>query len=66
MSEADPPHLMEGVAVVAYDPISATIWDEVPELGTHLRWESFVADLADSYRSRFEGVDEEVAESVRD
>lgn len=60
-SEAGAPHLMEGVALVAYDPHTATIWDETPALGTHLRWEGFVADLADAYRTRFEGVEEAVA-----
>jgi hypothetical protein len=63
-SEAGAPHLLEGVALVAYNPMTAAIWDEYPEQGSNMRWEGFVADLAANYRARFEGVEE--AEAATD
>jgi hypothetical protein len=46
--------LLEGIAVVVYDPDSATILSDLPKSGSGLRWEEFVRDLIASYRARFE------------
>lgn len=53
-SEAEAAHLLEGIAVVVYDPDSATISQTLPTPGKGLRWEEFVVDLASAYRARFE------------
>jgi hypothetical protein len=53
-SEADPSHLLEGIAVLVYDPDTGSIDPSLPEPGSGLRWEEFVATLAASYRARFE------------
>jgi len=52
--EGDPSHLLEGIAVVVYDPETGAINIEVPKPGSGLRWEEFVTALASSYRARFE------------
>ncbi|MBI3747442.1 MAG: hypothetical protein HY262_01130 [Chloroflexi bacterium] len=59
-NEGDPPHLLEGVAVVAYDPHSGAISDELPAQGTGLRWEEFIDAMVAAYVARFEGVEEAV------
>jgi hypothetical protein len=53
-SEAEAPHLLEGIAVVVYDPDTATISLDLPAPGTGLRWEEFVEALVTAYRARFE------------
>jgi hypothetical protein len=53
-SEAEADHLLEGIAVVVYDPDGATIHPEIPKAGTGLRWEEFVNAMVVSYRARFE------------
>lgn len=53
-SEAEASHLLEGIAVVVYDPDTALIHSEIPSRGSGLRWGEFVAALAASYRARFE------------
>ena len=53
-TEADAPHLLEAVAVLAYDPDTATVDPDLPPVGCGLRWEEFVATLADRYDLRFE------------
>jgi hypothetical protein len=53
-SEADAAHLLEGIAVIVYDPDSATMHYSIPPSGLGLRWEEFVAALVSSYRGRFE------------
>lgn len=53
-SEAEASHLLEGIAVVVYDPETAAIHPDIPKPGSGLRWEEFVADLVVSYRARFE------------
>lgn len=52
--EGDPSHLLEGIAVVVYDPETGTINVDLPKQGSGLRWEEFVTALAASYRARFE------------
>lgn len=53
-SESDPSHLLEGIAVLVYDPDSGKIDPALPKPGSGLRWEEFVVSLATSYRARFE------------
>lgn len=53
-SEAEAAHLLEGIAVVVYDPETATIDPQLPEPGSGLRWEEFVEALSISYKARFE------------
>jgi hypothetical protein len=53
LSEGDPPHLLEGVCVLVYDPARATLDANVPPPRSHLRWDEFVDDLVKAYQSRF-------------
>lgn len=53
-SEGDAPHLLEGIAVVAYDPQLGKIDEDLPGPESRLRWAAFLDDLASAYRSRFE------------
>lgn len=53
-SEAEAAHLLEGIAVVVYDPDAAALSTSLPAPGKGLRWEEFIADLASAYRARFE------------
>lgn len=53
-SEAESAHLLEGIAVVVYDPDTGAIHPDLPKQGSGLRWEDFVNALATSYRARFE------------
>lgn len=53
-SEGEAPHLLEGVAIVVYDPDSGEISPDYPPLGSPLRWENFIKSLAETYRARFE------------
>ena len=53
-TEGDAPHLLEAIAVVAYDPETATLDPNLPPKGSPLRWNEFVQALAVAYESRFE------------
>jgi hypothetical protein len=53
-SEAESDHLLEGIAVVVYDPDTGTMDPDRPKPGSGLRWDEFVSALAISYRARFE------------
>jgi hypothetical protein len=53
-TEADAAHLLEGIAVVAYDPNTGTIDPDLPAPASGLRWEEFVDSLAKAYEARFE------------
>lgn len=53
-SEAESSHLLEGIAVVVYDPDTSEISPHLPAPGSGLRWDEFVRDLVTSYRARFE------------
>ena len=53
-SEAEAAHLLEGIAVVVYDPDTATISSDVPKTGSGLRWKEFIDELVTAYRARFE------------
>lgn len=54
-TEADAAHLLEGIAVVAYDPSAGTIDPDLPPVGSGLRWEEFITSLTTAYAARFEG-----------
>jgi hypothetical protein len=53
-SEAEADHLLEGIAVIVYDPDTATLHPDLPKTGSGLRWEELVNALVTSYRARFE------------
>jgi len=53
-TEGDAPHLLEAIAVLVYDPDTATLSDGVPPVGSGLRWDEFVDSIASAYRGRFE------------
>ncbi len=52
-TEGDAPHLLEGIAVVVYDPQTGQLDPELPSIGTGLRWPEFVDALANAYNTRF-------------
>jgi hypothetical protein len=53
-TEGDAPHLLEGIAVVVYDPQTGTIDPDTPPVGSGLRWDEFIQSIAASYLGRFE------------
>jgi hypothetical protein len=53
-TEADPPHLLEAVAVIAYDPDTASVLEDVPAVGSGLRWNEVIDTIAELYELRFE------------
>ena len=53
-TEADPTHLLEAVAIIVYDPDSAELHPSLPPVGSGLRWDEFIRDLAETYDIRFE------------
>lgn len=53
-SEAEAAHLLEGIAVVVYDPESGALASDVPKMGSGLRWEEFVEAIVTAYSARFE------------
>lgn len=53
-TEAEAPHLLEAVAVLVYDPDTASIDPAVPPPGSGLRWDEFIVILATAYDARFE------------
>lgn len=57
-SEAEAPHLLEGVALVAYDPATGTLSNDLPPVGSGLRWDEFIGAMVTAYVARFEGVEE--------
>ncbi len=52
-TEGDAPHLLEGIAVVAFDRETGEIEPALPPPESGLRWEEFTATMADAYHSRF-------------
>lgn len=53
-TEGDAPHLLEAIAVVAYDPQRCVVAHDLPAEGTGLRWEEFIKAIALAYKGRFE------------
>ena len=52
-TEGDATHLMEGIAVVAFDRETGMIESDLPPPGSGLRWEEFIATMAEVYDARF-------------
>lgn len=52
-TEGDASHLMEGIAVVAFDRETGNIEPDLPPPGSGLRWEEFIAAMAEVYDARF-------------
>jgi hypothetical protein len=53
-TEADAAHLLEAVAVIAYDPDTSMVLRDVPAVGSGLRWDEVIATIAEMYELRFE------------
>jgi hypothetical protein len=53
-TEADAPHLLEAIAIIAYDPDSGLMDVDLPPAGSGLRWNEFIQALATAYEARFE------------
>ena len=52
-TEGDAGHLLEGIAVVAFDRQTGLIEPELPPRGSGLRWEEFIERMATTYEARF-------------
>jgi hypothetical protein len=52
-TEGNAAHLLEGIAVVAFDRESGALEPDLPPGGSGLRWTEFVRTLADVYEARF-------------
>lgn len=52
-TDGDAPHLLEGIAVVAFDHETGVIDPDLPPAGSGLRWPEFITTMADVYQSRF-------------
>jgi hypothetical protein len=52
-TEADAAHLLEGVAIVVYDPDTATLEPNIPAVGSGLRWDEFIEAMVSAYQARF-------------
>lgn len=52
-TEGDAPHLLEGIAVVAFDRETGVMDPELPPVGCGLRWDEFIDQIADAYDARF-------------
>ena len=53
-TEADAAHLLEGIAVIVYDPDTSSLDLGIPPVGSGLRWNEFIDALVASYEARFE------------
>ena len=52
-TEGDAGHLLEGIAVVAFDRLTGAIEPGLPPAGTGLRWTEFIDKMAEAYEARF-------------
>lgn len=52
-TEGDAPHLLEGIAVVAFDRETGAVEPDLPPASSGLRWEEFIARLSEAYSARF-------------
>ncbi len=52
-TEGDAGHLLEGIAVVAFDRETGAVETGLPPEGSGLRWTEFVEKIADAYQARF-------------
>ena len=52
-TEGDAAHLLEGIAIVAFDRETGNVEPDLPSAGCGLRWDEFIQTIADTYRARF-------------
>ena len=52
-TEGHAPHLLEGIAVVAFDRETGLIEPDLPPVGCGLRWDEFIDQIAGAYDARF-------------
>lgn len=52
-TEGDAPHLLEGIAVVAFDRETGVVEPDLPPQGSGLRWSEFIEKVAEAYDARF-------------
>ena len=52
-TEGDAPHLLEGIAVVAFDRETGAIEPDLPPVASGLRWDEFIDSMAEAYVARF-------------
>ncbi len=52
-TEGDAGHLLEAIAVVAFDRLTGCIETDLPAAGTGLRWNDFIEKIAEAYSARF-------------
>jgi hypothetical protein len=52
-NESEAAHLLEGIGVIVYDADTGRLEQTVPGADSGLRWEQFVAQLAEAYDTRF-------------
>ena len=54
-TEGDASHLLEGIGIVVFDRESGEINLELPAVGSGLRWQEFINQMAETYEARFGG-----------
>ena len=52
-TEGDAAHLLEGVAVIAFDRETGALEPDLPSVGSGLRWQEFIQGMAETYQARF-------------
>lgn len=52
-TEGEAAHLLEGIAVVAFDRETGAIEPDLPPVGSGLRWTEFIDTMAEVYDARF-------------
>ena len=52
-TEGDPGHLLEAIAVVAFDRETGALDPDLPPAGCGLRWTEFIDQMAETYQARF-------------
>jgi hypothetical protein len=52
-NESEAGHLLEGIGLIVYDPDTGLMDKTVPSQRSGLRWESFIAQIAEAYDTRF-------------
>lgn len=52
-TEGDAPHLLEGIAVVAFDRDTGAMEPDLPPVSSGLRWDEFIDSMAEAYAGRF-------------
>lgn len=52
-TEGDAPHLLEGIAVVAFDRETGELEPDLPPVDSGLRWNEFIEKVAEAYDARF-------------